>query len=111
MNIAYQYDKFGKIMLTDTNVVALARTVSSAISSSTEITLNSLTKIVRVYASSKDVYLKWGIDPCASHTFDEIIPAGEMIDFPVPLQSDGSRFTALNVLEREATATVIIIEK
>lgn len=109
--IKQQYDKFGKIMITEANVPALARTVSSSISASTEITFNASTTLIRVYASTKDVYLKWGIDNVEASNFDEIIPAGEVIDFAIPLQADGTPYTAINVIQREATATVVVIEK
>lgn len=88
------------------DVVALARTVDSSISSSTEITLNKATTYLRVYAITKDVYLKWGTDDVTASNFDEVIPAGEVMDFLVP---NGQ--TAINVIEREASATVIVIEK
>jgi len=104
-------DQYGKIIRTDFDKVALARTVSSSISSSTEIVFNTNTTVIRVFASAKDVYLKWGIDDCAPHTFDEIIPAGLYLDLAIPLQADGTPFTACNVLERAATATVVVIEK
>ncbi|MFA5395229.1 MAG: hypothetical protein WC346_04345 [Methanogenium sp.] len=88
------------------DAVALARTVDSSISSSTEITLNKATSYIRVYAIAKDVYLKWGTDDVTDSNFDEVIPAGQVFDFLVP---DGE--TAINVIQREATASVIIIEK
>ena len=88
------------------DVVALARTVDSTISSSTEITLNKATSILRVYAITKDVYLKWGTDDVTAANFDEVIPAGQILDFLVP---NGQ--TAINLIEREAGSTVIVIEK
>lgn len=88
------------------DVVALARTVESSISSSTEITLNKATSILRVYAITKDVYLKWGTDDVTAANFDEVIPAGQVFDFLVP-----EKITAINLIEREASATVIVIEK
>jgi hypothetical protein len=88
------------------DVVALARTVNNSISSSTEIVLNPATTYVRVYAIAKDVYLKWGADDVTASNFDEVIPAGQISDFLVP-----EKITALNVIEREAGATVIVIEK
>lgn len=98
--------KYSFPMMLTPDVVALARTVDNTISSSTEITLNVATTYVRVYAIAKDIYLKWGTDDVTASNFDEVIPAGTMQDFLVP---DGK--TALNVIEREASATCIIIEK
>lgn len=88
------------------NVVALARTVDASINTSTEITLNVATSFVSVYAIAKDVYLKWGTADVTASNFDEVIIAGQMKDFLVP-----QNITALNVIEREASATVIVIEK
>lgn len=88
------------------DVVALNQTVDSSLSSSSEITLNPATTYLRVYAITKDVYLKWGTDNCTASNFDEVIPAGEVFDFLVP---NGQ--TAINLLERESAATAIVIEK
>ena len=88
------------------DVVALEQTVDASISSSTEITLNVATTYIRVYAITKDVYLKWGTDDVTASNFDEVIPAGKVFDFLVP---NGQ--TAINLIEREASATVIVIEK
>ena len=88
------------------DVVALAQTLDESISSSTEITLNKQTTIIRVYATGEDIWLKWGTDNVTNANFDEVIPAGQIIDLLVP-----SGITALNVLERSASAQVVIIEK
>jgi len=88
------------------DVKALARTVDSTISSSTEITLQKATRFIRAYAVAKDVYLKWGTADVTAANFDEVIPAGQIVDLLVP---DGE--TAINLIEREATATIIVIEK
>lgn len=91
--------------------IALARTVDASISSSTEVTLNGATTFVRVYAIDQDVYLKWGTSDVTASNFDEVIPAGQIVDLVLPNQADGTRYTALNVIERVSGATVIIIEK
>lgn len=88
------------------DAVALAQTVSNSINTSTEIVLNPATTYIRVYAIAKDVYLKWGTDNVTSSNFDEVIPAGQVFDFLVP-----ENITAINLIEREAGATVIVIEK
>lgn len=87
-------------------VPALARTVNATISASAEIVLNPATTYIRVYAVAKDIYLKWGVDNVTAANFDEVIPAGQVFDFLVP-----ENVTALNIIEREAGATAIIIEK
>jgi hypothetical protein len=88
------------------DVVALARTVDNSISASTEIVLNPATKFIQVYAIAKDVYLKWGADDVTAANFDEVIPAGQVMNFLVP-----NGITAVNLIERESSATVIVIEK
>ena len=97
----------GKLVtITTPDVVALARTVDASLSASSEITLNIQTTMLRVYAITKDVYLRWGADNASATTFDEVIPAAQVFDFKVP---NGQ--TAVNFIEREASATVIVIEK
>lgn len=91
--------------------LALARTVDSTISTSTEITLQPTTKYLRLYATSQDVYLRWGIEDCNENTFDEIIPAGQVVDLMVPDDIRGVRSTAINVIERASGATIVVIEK
>lgn len=97
----------GRLVTTTTpDVVALSRTVNATLSSSVEITLNVATTMLRVYAISKDVYLKWGTDNVTAANFDEVVPAGNVFDFKVP-----NGITAINLIQREASATVIVIEK
>lgn len=101
----------GQVMQTTPKGVALARTVNSSISSTTEVTLNTLTTFLRCYAVAQDVYLRWGIEDCNASTFDEVIPAGQVVDLVVPEDNAGDKYTAFNVLERSSGATIIIIEK
>lgn len=94
--------------------VALAVTVDATISASTEVTLNAATTILRVYATTQDVYLKWGTADVTASNFDEICPAGQVVDLVVPIDSTvtpPSRFTAINVIERTTSAAIVIIEK
>jgi len=88
------------------DVVALARTVDASLSASSEITLHKQTTMLRVYAISKDVYLKWGETSVTAANFDEVIPAGKILDFKVP---NGQ--TAINLIQREASASAIVVEK
>lgn len=87
------------------DITAKARTVDASISSSTEITLNPGTSYLKVYAIAKDVYLKWGTADVTASNFDQVIPAGQILDFLVP-----NNVSAVNVIEREAGATVIVLE-
>ena len=90
---------------------ALAVTVDATISASTEITLNVLTTFIRVYAMDKDVYLKWGTADVTASTFDEVIPANQIVDLYVPTNNGTTLYTAINLIERVATAGIIVIEK
>lgn len=107
-------DSIGHLMPNSTpQGLALARTVQ-AIGASFLINLQSATSFVRVYAISKDVYLKWATsdeDYCKAGNFDEVIPAGQYIDFGVPYQTDGVRFSRMTFVGRESGSTVIVIEK
>lgn len=87
-------------------VAAINRTVDNSISTSTEITLDKATTYLQVYAIAKDVYLKWGTADVTASNFDEVIPAGQVFHFLKP-----ENVTAVNLIEREAGATVIVIEK
>jgi len=106
-------DRFGAKMQITPQGVALARTVQ-ALGQSFLINLQSGTSFVRVYAITKDVYFKWANsdeDYCKADNFDEVIPAGNYIDFGVPYQTDGVRFSRMTFVGRESGATVIVIEK
>ncbi|MCL5460148.1 hypothetical protein M3M33_16035, partial [Loigolactobacillus coryniformis] len=62
----------------------------------------------------QDVYFKWGATTVTSSNFDEVIPAGQIVDLIVPLDSSvtpPSRFAAYRIIERTASASIIIIEK
>lgn len=84
---------------------ALARTVDATISTSTEITLNAATSLIRLYALDQDVYMKWGTDDVTDSNFDHVVPAGQIIDL---VRIPGE--TAINLIERTATAGIIVIE-
>ena len=93
--------------------VAKARTVQ-ALGASFLVTLQSTTAFIRVYAISKDIYLKWasnGEDYCKATNFDEVIIAGQYLDFAVPYKTDGTQYSLVQFVGREAGATVVVIEK
>jgi len=94
------------VVITTPDVPALARTVDASLNATSEITLNKATTMLRVYAITKDVYLKYGTDDATAANFDEVIPASQVQDFKVP-----NGITAINLIEREASATAIVIEK
>lgn len=94
------------VVVVTPDVAALARTVDSSLSSSSEIILHEQTTVLRVYAITKDVYLRYGTANVTAANFDEVIPASQVQDFKVP-----NGITAINLIEREASAVVIVIEK
>lgn len=104
-------DTYGQAKNLTPSKIALARTVDATISGSTEIALNSLTTFIRVYAIDKDVYMKWGTDDVTAANFDEVIPANQICDFYVPVESGTTLYTAVNFIERAATGGLIVIEK
>lgn len=106
----YRTDPNGRLRYTEPtqlspDIVAKARTVDATISASTEIVLQPATSYLKVYAIAKDVYLKWGADDVTASNFDQVIPAGQILDLLVP-----DAVSAVNVIEREAGATVIVLE-
>jgi hypothetical protein len=105
-------NEYGQMIGLPPAKTALARTVDSTISTSTEIILNADTTWIEVTARAHDVYLKWGTEDVTAANFDEIIGVGESKPFAVPIDpTTGALFTAINVIERVAGATVIVIEK
>ena len=90
---------------------ALQRTVDASISASTEVELHADTTFLRCYAITEDIYFRWGIEDCNANTFDEVIPAGQIVDLSVPVDSQGVKFTHFNVIERVSGATIIVVEK
>jgi len=109
--ISQPLDSNGKPMSLTPSRIALARTVDATISSSTKITLNAYTTIIRVYAKTQDIYMKWGTDDATAANFDEVIPSGQVCDFVVPKDSNGNLHSAVNFIEASAGATLICIEK
>ncbi len=103
--------KTGQPMQISPKGVALARTLNASISTSVEVQLNAATTFIRCYAVAQDVYLRWGIEDANGSTFDEIIPAGQIVDLAIPVDSAGARFNYFNVVERVSGATFIAIEK
>lgn len=107
-------DKYGRPLYNITpRATALERHVK-ALTDSFHIALDDDTTFIRVYAIAKDVYLKWadnGEDYVTSENFDEVIPAGQFIDMFVALQANGQLYDHIQVVGREAGATVVVIEK
>ncbi len=100
----------GVIPLAPTGPAKTAPFIDATISTSTELTLQENTTWLRCYAINQDVCLKWGTDDVSATAFDEIIPAGQIVDLPVPNLTNAP-YTAVNVIERVSGGTIIIIEK
>lgn len=84
---------------------ALARTISSSISSATSITLNAATALIEVTAEDQGIYLRYQAGVSSSN-FDEYISAGTTRHYVIP-----NNVTVVSVIERAATASIIVIEK
>lgn len=90
--------------------VALGRVVQTPTTSTTR-NLTAGTTIIRCYSKTQDSYLKWGSTTVDATNFDEVIPAGQIVDLVVPRDSVGVRFTTIRTLEVTSGATLTIIEK
>lgn len=104
-------DANGIAMQLTPSSVALGQLVTSSISASTTRNLTAGTSLLRAYAVNQDVFLKWGATAVTSSNFDEVIPANQVVDLVVPRDSTGALFTTIRVIERAATATLILVEK
>lgn len=89
--------------------VSLASQIVGTLSSGTiPFSLQTGTKFLRTYGVAKDVYMKWGTATVTTSNFDEVIPAGQIVDFFCPAGAAG---TAVNFIESTASGTVVIIQK
>ncbi|MDQ3008819.1 MAG: hypothetical protein M3Q81_04460 [bacterium] len=109
--VSLPLDDNGKTINLAPSKAAIARTLTSSISSSTQVTLNSESRFLQVYAIDKDVFMKWGTTAVTTANFDELILAGQRYDFDVARESNGTLHTALTFIERAATATLVVIQK
>lgn len=93
-------------------VVALEETYDATISASTEITLNTATKMIEVTAIDKTVLMKWGTTDASTTDWDHAIPANVTRRFAVPVATaaTGALFTAVNFIEESATAKLCVSE-
>lgn len=87
------------------SAVPLARTYDTTISTATSITLQPGTHFLRVCAIAEGVFLRYQAG-ASSVNFDEYIPADSVQDFLVP-----EGVTVVSVIERAASASVVVIEK
>ncbi len=90
---------------------ALEETYDATISASTEITLNTDTRLIAVTAIDKPIFMKWGTTDASSSDWDHVIPAGSVSHFMVPIDvSTGRLYTAVNFIEQAATAILAVSE-
>jgi len=106
--------KIQKVANVNPRTMTLARTVQ-ALGASFLVTFNENTSMIRVHAIGQDIYMKWalsGVDFVTALNFDEMIHAGNYIDFPVPVDPrDGTLFTRAMFVGRVAGSTLVVIEK
>lgn len=94
------------------SVVALSQGVNASISSSTTLAITAGATMLRIYAADKDIFLKWGSTAVTSSNFDEVIPANQVCDLVIPIETQPSTlYTTCRVIERAATATMIYTQK
>ena len=92
-------------------LLAKAITINATISSTTEITFDTDTTFLRIYAVDQDIYFKWGTDDVTAGTSDGIVPAGQLLDLYFPVETTAGTFpTAMNFIERNTSATLILHE-
>lgn len=86
------------------DVIPLDTRILQAISSSTDAGLLTNTGIVRVYAETDNVYLRWraGAVSATNGGFDELVLGGSVMDFIVPHDAE-----QLAVISTNGTATII----
>ena len=106
--------KVNKVANVNPRTMTLARTVR-ALGASFLVTFNDDTSLIRVHAIAQDIYMKWaltGVDFVTAANFDEMIHAGNYIDFPIPVDArDGTLFTRAMFVGRVGGSTVVVIEK
>lgn len=84
---------------------ALAVTYDTSISAATDITLNAATTFLEINAVSEGVFLRYA-STASSVNFDEYIAADTTRHYAVP-----EGVTVISVIERAASAAVVVIEK
>ncbi len=93
-------------------VVALNAYIDDTIDTTSEKNITAGASFIRFYATVQDVLLSWGTDDASTTNFDEVIPAGAVVDLVIPKQPDTkNRFTAFNVISRAAGGGILVIEK
>lgn len=83
---------------------ALAVTVDATVSTATDVTLQSLTALVRIHAMTKGIYVR-GQATASASAWDWFCPANQSIDIVVP-----SGVTVMSFIEESTTAKLIAAE-
>lgn len=91
-------------------LTALEETYDTSISSTTEITFNSSTTFVEVVAIGEAIMMKWGTSDATTSDWDHVIPEGTTRHFFIPVETDGTLYTAVNFIERTTTAALAMAE-
>ena len=99
-------DENGNVVQIPPAKLALEETYDATISSTTEITLNAATTFIEVTAVAEGIFMKWGTSDVTNADFDEYIAKDTTRQYYVP-----EGITAVNFIERAATALLVVIEK
>jgi hypothetical protein len=100
-------DVSGQLIPLGPSSTALAVTYDTSISSATSIALNAAARFIRVTAIGEGVFLRWS-GTVSSVNFDEYIEAGQTLDWQIEPSQAG---TTISVIERAASASVVVIQK
>ncbi|MDE2102567.1 MAG: hypothetical protein KGL39_35295 [Patescibacteria group bacterium] len=89
---------------------ALASTTITSPSTAQSVTLQGGTRFVRVVSLNQATYMKFASGVTTSNNgFDQIIPAGGVLDFDLK-EFPGGVPTTLSFIQQAANSTVIVIE-
>lgn len=92
------------------NAVPVATTYDASISASTEIVLNTATRLLQVTAITSPILLSWGADDASTSNFDAVISPNASLFFNVPYQSGSTLYTAVNFIEGASNGILVVCE-
>ena len=88
-------------------IVPISTTIDSTVSTATAFTFPENAEILEINAIDQDVVFKWGTGTPTATDFDDIVLAGQVRHYP--LQRAENAPTQINLIERVAGATVVVI--
>lgn len=95
----------GTMIPLPSDFVALEETYDTTVDATTEITLNSATKLIEVSAIGQGIFMKWGTSDATSADWDHYIQAGSTRHFVVP-----AGIGAINFISQTAGAILAMSE-